>query len=646
MGNRPFFERILQRSPSRFILIVVAMAQLMALIGYIFGLTSILFNADFSAALIWRMIGMNIGFILLGNVILLAITWALTPRSRQQIARVMQGGSEKASPDEVMLAWREISSLSWRYALASAPVGFLVGILPVSIYFYSAKLANSDQFIYTLIGGLIAVLSMTILVPVIIDRLLVPARIRLLPPDIDTQLSGIAGAAVGLKISIVTITMVLIGILLVAPIGYHFLAKVTFNIYDPGQIEINRQIRELMQGQSLLVAALAVILSIVLTYSISRSFTLPISSMIETFKEVEKGSMNRRAEVSATDEIGTLAIHFNRMISRLEVLQTSLEEQVKERTDQLEAINEVGRAVSAILDPDELIERVVNLITDRFGYYYSALFLTDSTGRWAELRSATGEAGRVLKESRHRLEIGGKSMVGSSIQQKRARVALDVGAEPVRFDNPLLPYTRSEIALPLVVGDQILGALDVQSTKSAAFSQRDIETLQNMANQVGVAIENARLFKETRERLEELQASQRQYLQAAWTSLTSHEETEYELGETAGSENQLDVPLTLRDQIIGQISMSADASWSTEERSWVEAVATQAAIALENARLLDQSQKNAAYEKLIADITSKIWSSNSIDGILQTSIRELGRALSATEAIIELGADEDQGINA
>ena len=637
-----FFERLLRRLPSYYILISVATAQLMALAGLLMGIVSIWLTADLTKFHFWQLIWMTIAFMLLANAILLIITWFITPISRRRLIQLVTNQPDKASTDEVRSAWREISGISWRYGLISAPVTFLIGILPVSLFFYLKLIANFDQLIYTLIGGAVSVLSVAVAVPVIIERLLVPARNLLLPHEFETQLGGIAGAPVGIKLSVVTIALVIIGILLVAPIGYHQVVQATINLFDPEQIRRNYLIRQEMQVQSLIVTVLAIALNLGLVYAISRSLTNPISSLIETFKDVEKGNLGRRADVNATDEIGTLAIQFNRMVSRLETLQTSLEEQVKERTDQLEAINEVGRAVSAILDPNELIEKVVNLITDRFGYYYSSLFLIDSSGRWADLRSATGEAGRVLKESRHRLEIGGKSMVGSAIQQRRARIALDVGTESVRFDNPLLPYTRSEIALPLVVGERVLGALDVQSTHQSAFGPRDIETLQNMANQVAVAIENAHLFQETRERLEELQTAQRQYLQSAWTSLSVQEQTEYEVGDMTASENRLTVPLTLRDQIIGQITLGGDAEWNSEERAWVEAVATQAAIALENARLLDESQRNAAYEKLITDITGKIWSSTTIDGILQTSIRELGRTLNATEAIIELGIEDEE----
>lgn len=642
MLGETFFERLLVRLKGNFIVAGVFLAQLMALPGAVLGWVSIQINADFSDAQLRQIFWITPVSIFIVNLALIGITWVLTQNARRRLIKVVENPGTVEDITESAPAWREVSSIAWRYGLIAAPLTFVAGILPGAAYFYFSRIANLDQFIYLNIGGFVAVIAMVIFTTVIIESVLFPARKLLLPKEIETQLKEIRGAPIGLKLGVIALGIVLIGILMVAPIGYHQIVRATINIFDPAQIVRNLQIRQTLQVQSLLVSAGTLTLSLVLIYAVSRSLTRPIRSMVDTFRTVEQGNLSIRADVAATDEIGMLAIHFNRMLTRLETLQTSLEEQVKERTDQLEAINEVGRAVSAILDPDELIKKVVNLITDRFGYYYSALFLIDASGRWAELHAATGEAGRVLKESKHRLEVGGKSMVGTAIQSRRARIALDVGAESVRFDNPLLPYTRSEIALPLAVGDRTLGALDVQSTKQSAFTQRDIETLQNMANQVAVAIENAHLFQETRARLEELQAAQRQYLQEAWTSIALQENTEYTLGELTEQESKLNVNLTLRDQIIGEISLAGDTSWSTEERAWIEAVATQAAIALENARLLDQSQKNAAYEKMIAEITSKIWSSSSIDGILQTSIRELGRALNAIEAVIELGTDENE----
>lgn len=327
----------------------------------------------------------------------------------------------------------------------------------------------------------------------------------------------------------------------------------------------------------------------------------------------------------------------------LEIERGSLEERIAERTVQLRAVNEVGQVASSILDPDELSVRAVNLITNRFGFYYAAIFLLDNQGEWAELHAATGEAGRILKENKHRLRTGGKSMVGTAISTANARIALDVGAEPVRFENPLLPYTRSEIALPLIAGDHVLGALDVQSSQEAAFGPQEVDTLQSMANQVAIALENAHLFQNSRKSLDEMRTIQQQYVIDSWKPLVEHEQLEYKVGDEGLSSDtpKLQIPLTLREEIIGQINLTSDSEWTTEQRNLIEAVATQAALALENARLVDESQSSAARDRLLAEITGKIWSSTTIDGILQSAIRELGHALDATEATIELKVDDN-----
>jgi GAF domain-containing protein len=327
----------------------------------------------------------------------------------------------------------------------------------------------------------------------------------------------------------------------------------------------------------------------------------------------------------------------------LENQNIHLEDRVAARTLQLKAVNEVGRAASSVLDPDELINQVVNLITDQFEYYYTALFLVDSTGRRAELRSATGEAGRVLKENKHHLEVGGKSMVGTAISTRSPRVALDVGVESTRFENPLLPYTRSEIALPLLVGDRVLGALDVQSTREGAFGAQEIETLQGMANQISIALENASLFQQIQQNLDEMRSVQRQYTLQSWKQVENTEDLRYEVGdpEPHGTDNELEVSLAMRGGVIGEIKLDSDSEWTPEQRNLIDSIAAQASLALENARLLEESQSTATRERLISEISGKIWSSTTIDGILRTAVQELGRALNASEATIELKTEDN-----
>jgi PAS domain S-box-containing protein len=171
---------------------------------------------------------------------------------------------------------------------------------------------------------------------------------------------------------------------------------------------------------------------------------------------------------------------------------------LQRRNMQLLASSEVARAATQIHEQQELLTRCVDLVRTHFGFYYAAMFLIDDAGEWATLHAATGEAGHQLLGQRHKLGVGSQSMVGWVTANNAARIALDVGQEAVRFDNPLLPKTRSEMALPLRVRGEVIGALDVQSTSLNAFTEEDIQTIQMMADQVAIAIDNARLFSQQR----------------------------------------------------------------------------------------------------------------------------------------------------
>ncbi len=244
---------------------------------------------------------------------------------------------------------------------------------------------------------------------------------------------------------------------------------------------------------------------------VSGRITRPLVGLTTTANLIATGDLSHEVpHTDRQDEIGTLARAFNQMSQQLRALITGLEERVAERTArwqeanyklqrraiQLEASAQVGRAITSILDLNDLLAEIVNLIRDRFGFYHAGIFLLDETGEWAVLRQATGEAGQRMLAKKHRLAVGGKSIVGWVTGNRQPRIALDVGADAVHFKNPDLPHTRSEMALPLIVGDRLLGALDVQSTEEAAFDDEDVAILSLMADQVAVAIENALKFSE------------------------------------------------------------------------------------------------------------------------------------------------------
>jgi GAF domain-containing protein len=400
------------------------------------------------------------------------------------------------------------------------------------------------------------------------------------------------------------------------------------------------------------------------------------------------------------------------IVGELQAHQENLEQLVKERTVdlerravQLQAAAEVARDATAARGLDELLSRAVNLVRDRFGFYHAGLFLVDGRGDYAVLRAATGEAGRQMLERGHKLKIGEVGIVGYVTGTGQPHIALDIGADAVHFENPLLPETRSEMALPLKVGERVIGALDVQSTKEAAFDDDGVAVLQTMADQLAVAIQNARLLREMQQTVRELEAAYGRYTQESWhtfvqSSERSHgyryqksgvkpitgqhseayeasrrgqtvlisiprsESTDRPAGNGNGSEvgasapsppgvshlcradrcrqSGLAVPLKLRDQVIGVVNLRfEDETISPDTVSLVEEAADRLALVLENARLVQEAQGLALREQQINLISARARSSMNLEAILQNTVRELGKALGTSRAFIQLGFEEE-----
>jgi GAF domain-containing protein/HAMP domain-containing protein len=258
--------------------------------------------------------------------------------------------------------------------------------------------------------------------------------------------------------------------------------------------------------QALLWTALLGALAIALSFVASSSLTRPLGALTEAAQRIGAGQFAVRVPVISQDELGVLAEAFNAMSVRLQDLYRNLERRVQERTHQLQTAAEMGRLIASTLDLSELLQRAVNLIRERLGYYHASVFLIDETGQWAVLRESTGEIGRKLKERGHRLEVGGQSLIGWVTANGKSRVAQRTAEDPVHFKNELLPGTRSEAAFPLKIGDRIIGALDVQSTLEEAFDAGALSVLQILADQLAVAIENARLYQQAQVALEDTQA--------------------------------------------------------------------------------------------------------------------------------------------
>jgi GAF domain-containing protein/HAMP domain-containing protein len=455
-------------------------------------------------------------------------------------------------------------------------------------------------------------------------------------------------------------------------------------------------IRRLLMPSALLsVAAIAV--AAVAGVMVSRRLTGPIEHLRAGAEVVGAGDLSHRIEVPYDDEIGDLARAFNQMAANLKTSRTEieswsreLERKVQERTSELErlvlnmeetteqssrralrldAAAQVSRAIAAMLDPEQLLEQVVDLIADRLGFYHVGVFMLDETGQYARLRAANSAGGQRMLAQGHRLRVGEQGIVGYVTDVGRPRIALDVGADAVHFVNPELPNTRSEMALPMMARGRILGALDVQSVEPAAFGDEDVAVLQTLADQIGIALDNARLFEETQAALEQVRAVQAQYIRQSWQTLGAELEIRdltytpagvgapdeeplpgieqvVRTGEAlvteagnGGGASFLLLPVKLHGQVIGVLGLQGaapDHVWLEDEIALAETVVDRMAQAMESARLFREARQRAWRERTARQIAGQIRASADVHDIMQTTAQELGRVLGVSRAIVRL----------
>ncbi len=271
------------------------------------------------------------------------------------------------------------------------------------------------------------------------------------------------------------------------------------------QAMLSATARELAPYTTRLLLITTILLATIIWIATSR-ISRPILEMAESARRFAEGDWSTRASVNRDDEIGLLAYTFNQLADELVDFYRSLEQQVEERTLQIRTASEVARLATSATDLSEILQRTVNLIIERFPqYYHASVFLVDEEGRYANLAESTGPIGEQMKLQGHRLAVGGHSLVGWAAAHRQPRVASDVIEDEIHFKNPLLPETRSEAAIPIMVGDRVLGVLDVQSKNPHAFDEQSIATLQTLASQLAAALYNARLRQRAEAGLEETQ---------------------------------------------------------------------------------------------------------------------------------------------
>lgn len=413
-------------------------------------------------------------------------------------------------------------------------------------------------------------------------------------------------------------------------------------------------------AQSLLVFLASLPVIAFLGYLLGRLVTAPLTKLTANAMQLAEGNLEERATVpTSSREAALLAVSLNTMTQKLKTLINTLETQVVDRTEklgkrasQLQTVASVARRIATVQDLDTLLPGITKLVSEQFGFYHAGIFLVDERGEYAILRAANSEGGQRMLNRNHQLKLDSNSIVGYVTSRGESRIALDIGTDAVFFNNPDLPETRSEMALPLLAGKRVIGTLDVQSTQPHAFTPEDISILTTLADQIAIAIENARLFSETRQALSNSESTFALYVKQEWARFTNQmRNSAYTFDgkrtvplkgteKREKSSAEITVPIKFRGQILGTLDVTSQTGkrqWTRDDITLLEAAADRVALALENARLLENAQRRASREHVIGEISSKIGAATDMDSILQTAVEELGRRIGgAAEVTLEL----------
>ena len=332
-----------------------------------------------------------------------------------------------------------------------------------------------------------------------------------------------------------------------------------------------------------------------------------------------------------------------------------LEKRIAERTQELErktnllnAASIVTHQTATLQDLDRLLNRTASLISEQFACYHVGVYLVNQREDYVTLQATSSKEGKKLLEQGYRLRIGAEGIIGYVAAEKKPRISLDVEKDIVLFNSPELAETRSELALPLIAHNRIVGVLDLQSTEVSAFSYDEIEIFQSMADQIAIAIENTRLLYENQLVISQLEIISNEHTRQNWKSKIAGQKQivqytatgihQAEKSSTKGK-NILDIPVMLRGQKIGSITLQRKAEfqkWTAQEESIASEVATQTALALENVRLIESTRERVNREQVISNISNRVRETLDLDIVLRTCAREIQRTLNLQEAEVRL----------
>jgi GAF domain-containing protein len=314
-------------------------------------------------------------------------------------------------------------------------------------------------------------------------------------------------------------------------------------------------------------------------------------------------------------------------------------EQLKRRAERISAIAAIAKTITVVQDIEHLLPVVVESVSDRFKFHHVGVYLLEASGRSAILSASSSDEGRQSQVHGDRVKVGSESLIGFVTERGEPRSGIPSGKDSLGFEHP---QAKSLLGLPLKTREIVIGALDIQSDQVDAFSREDVSMLQILADQVAIAIQNARSAERAQDALKKAEIASRQLIGKGWRQIDGASETKgyrydgikpeplNEITAPLNARNSLSVPVRLRGQVIGKIKLSpADSArrLSEDEIAMVEATAERVALALESSRLLDDAQRRAQREAFLGELSSKLGASYQLDSILRDTVDELGQTL-------------------
>ncbi|MFN8413783.1 MAG: GAF domain-containing protein [Anaerolineales bacterium] len=353
-----------------------------------------------------------------------------------------------------------------------------------------------------------------------------------------------------------------------------------------------------------------------------------------------------------------VTLQMQRTLATLNNERAQLENKIKERTEELEAKSSqfrastlIARNIAELQSVPSILDAVVASTADQFGYYHVGIYLLDERKKVAFLQASSSMIGQQLIGQGHYIEKGERNPISIVVEQKQPYMASDIGTT-LFIKDASFPITRSRLSIPLIVRNDIIGILDMHSDQTQTFNTQDVEILQILSDLIAISIDNVHLLNDTKTLVQQLELYTSSQTYETWAKHTSRNTPAYQytpagvrpiFAQTKKQEptdDALLVPLSLQGQNIGKITLlrkGTSSTWSDKERIMVEKIAEQISLALENSRLVDEAQRNAQRDQLIANISSRIRETLDVESVIRTATTEFRKVFDLKEAEISIG---------